>query len=141
MRGVGERLGPALDLPPLAALLVNPGVHLDTRQVFGKLGLKPGEGNDRPAHPDIPGGCAAPALHGLLRRTRNDMEDAAGVLVPVIGDVLAVLSAAQGVRLVRMSGSGTTCFAVFDDCRAASRAAKTVRRGHPDWWVKSTILR
>ena len=37
MRGVGEKLSEPLDLPPLPALLVNPGVPLSTREVFGKL--------------------------------------------------------------------------------------------------------
>ena len=141
MQGVGERLGAPLGLPPLAAVLVNPGIALETRAVFGRMGLAPGQEHGLPAHPIVPGAAGAEPLLALLRRARNDMEDAAGVLVPVIGHVLAVLGAAKGCRLVRMSGSGTTCFAVFTDCRAASRAAKTVRRDHPGWWVKSTVLR
>ncbi len=143
MRGVGERLGAALGLPPVPALLVNPGVGLETRAVFGRMGLAPGEDHAPAAHPapDGPAAAGGDALFGLLRRTRNDMEDAAGVLAPVIPHVLAVLGAARGCRLARMSGSGTTCFALFSDCRAAARAARAIRRDHPGWWVKATVLR
>ena len=69
------------------------------------------------------------------------MEDAASVLQPVIGHVLAVLAAAPGVRLTRMSGSGATCFALFETRGAARRAASTLRRDHPEWWVEASLLR
>lgn len=137
MRGTGERLGAALDLAPLAAVLVNPGVGLETRRVFGRMGLSPGQDHAVAPHPAVESG----SLFEVLRKARNDMEDAAGVLAPVIPHVLAVLGAARGCRLARMSGSGTTCFALFPDCRAAGRAAKAIRRDHPGWWVKATLLR
>ncbi len=141
MRGIGDRLGPALDLAPVASVLVNPGVGLETRQVFGRMGLRPGQDYAPSPHPKVEGGPEGASLFTLLRKTRNDMEDAAGVLAPVIPHVLAVLGAARGCRLARMSGSGSTCFALFPDCRAAGRAAAVIRRDHPGWWVKSTVLR
>jgi 4-diphosphocytidyl-2-C-methyl-D-erythritol kinase len=55
--------------------------------------------------------------------------------------VLAVLGAARGVKLARMSGSGATCFGLFADCHAAARAARVIRRDHPSWWVRPTALR
>ncbi|MFZ3326851.1 MAG: 4-(cytidine 5'-diphospho)-2-C-methyl-D-erythritol kinase, partial [Methylocella sp.] len=80
------------------------------------------------------------ALIAALRKGRNDMESAACLLAPVIGDVLAVLSAAPGCRLARMSGSGATCFGIFQDCRSAARAKKAILRGHPSWWAKTCVL-
>lgn len=141
MRGIGEQLGPPVALPALAAVLVNPGIGLETRHVFGRLGLVPGDAPGRAIHPPVPGTVAAAALVDLLRATRNDMEAAAGALVPAIAHVLDALGAITGCRLARMSGSGTTCFALFGDCREASRAARLLRRDHPGWWVKSTVLR
>ena len=55
--------------------------------------------------------------------------------------VLAVLAAAPGCKVARMSGSGATCFALFTDRRRASRAAAVLRRDHPGWWVQATRLR
>lgn len=141
MSGIGERLGPPLKLPPLFAVLVNPRQPVETRAVFAKLGLKPGENNVFGPHPSITDQMDFESLLRALKNGRNDMEDAACVLAPVIGHVLAVLSGARGCRLARMSGSGATCFALFDTCRQAGVAARTISRGHPEWWVKATILR
>ena len=141
MRGAGEAIGPALKLPPLFAVLVNPGVAVNTRDVFARMGLQPGAETGFGAHPEIMPGTGFDALVRMLAKGRNDMEDAAIMLAPRISDVLAVVSAARGCRLARMSGSGATCFGLFEDCRAAARAAKVIARDHPGWWVKATALR
>ena len=141
MSGAGEALGPPLGLPPLFAVLVNPGVALPTRDVFARMGLAPGSATGFGAHLALKPGMGADALLRLLGKARNDMEDAAIMLAPRISDVLAVISAARSCRLARMSGSGATCFGLFDDCRAAARAAKVIRRDHAEWWVKATALR
>ena len=140
MTGVGDRLGPPITLPPLPALIVNPGVPLETRAVFARMALEPGWSNISGKHPHIDGRESATDMLLALKRGRNDMEDAACVLAPVVSDVLAVLGAAPGCRLARMSGSGATCFGLFVDCRAAARAKKTIRAVHPGWWIRSTIL-
>jgi 4-diphosphocytidyl-2-C-methyl-D-erythritol kinase len=59
----------------------------------------------------------------------------------VIVDALAILRAARGCRLARMSGSGATCFALFSTRRDAVRAARVIRAQHPGWWVKTAVLR
>ncbi len=141
MSGIGERLGPPLKLPPLFAVLVNPRQPVETRAVFAKLGLKPGEDNSFGPHPAFADDMDFEGLLRALKKGRNDMEDAACVLAPVIGHVLAVFSGARGCRLARMSGSGATCFALFETCRQAGVAARAISRGHPEWWVKATILR
>lgn len=141
MRGVGERLGAAVRLQPLPAVLVNAGVALETRHVFAGLALKPGESTERPAHPGLSPHAGPAALLDLLQATRNDMEDAARALEPTVGQGLRLLAGTPGARLVRMSGSGATCFAIYDDCRSAARAAHALRQLQPDWWIKPTMLR
>jgi 4-diphosphocytidyl-2-C-methyl-D-erythritol kinase len=141
MRGVGELLGPALKLPPLFAVLVNPRVPVETKAVFHKLGLKPGQSLGYGPHPDVTDGMDFDSLVRALKKGRNDMEDAACVLAPTIGAVLGVLSGARGCALARMSGSGATCFALFKTCRQAGAAARAISSGHPGWWVKASSLR
>jgi len=141
MRGRGEELGPDIILPPLFAVLVNPGAELSTRDVFARLNLAPGEDYAFSAHPEVAGSPGFDALIGLLRKSRNDLEDPACILLPVIGDVLAVLGAARGCQLARMSGSGATCFGLFADRALASRAARSIRNARPHWWVAARILR
>lgn len=140
MRGVGEELGPVLELPPLIGLIVNPGEPLQTKSVFASMNIAPGEQTRFGGHPALTAGMQADALISALLKGRNDMEAAACRLAPIIGDVLAILSAAPGCRLARMSGSGATCFALFKDCRTAARAKKAILRAHPAWWVKSCVL-
>jgi 4-diphosphocytidyl-2-C-methyl-D-erythritol kinase len=140
MAGIGENLGPILDLPPLFALIVNPGQALATKQVFARMNIALGAETGFGAHPQIASGVDPAGLVAALKKGRNDMEDAAIVLAPIIGDVLAILAAAPGCRLARMSGSGATCFALLPDCRAVAKAKRTIEQSHPDWWVKSALL-
>jgi 4-diphosphocytidyl-2-C-methyl-D-erythritol kinase len=141
MAGLGERLGEPLTPKPVFAVLVNPGVAVETHAVFSRMGLQPGETAGSRPHPRIAASAEASALFAVLTKARNDLEDAACSIAPVIVDVLAVLRAAKGSRLARMSGSGATCFGLFENCRQAARAARAIRRTHPGWWVKSTVLR
>lgn len=141
MRGRGEQLGLAIALPPLFAVLVNPRVAVETPKVFARLGLKIGEGTGFRQHPDITDSMVFDELISLLRKCRNDLEDAACVEAPVINDVLAVIAAARGCKLARMSGSGATCFGLFATPAAAMRAARVLRRDHAAWWVKACVLR
>jgi 4-diphosphocytidyl-2-C-methyl-D-erythritol kinase len=141
MGGAGEIVGESLKLSPLPAVLINPGVPIETKTIFGRLGLKPGDSAGNGAHPPVAPGSSADTLCNALRKARNDLEDAASVAAPVIVDALAVLASAKGSRLARMSGSGATCYALFTTRSAAVRAAAVIRAQHPSWWVKSAILR
>lgn len=138
MQGVGERVGPALGLPPLPAVLVNPRRAVPTPSVFAALGLARGE--SAPFGPAVairPG----PDLMTTLRSARNDMQPAAIAIEPTIGEVLTRLSDLDGVELARMSGSGATCFALFSSRSAAVGGARAIYAARPDWWVKATYLR
>lgn len=140
MRGVGDELGPLVALPPLIGLLVNPGEPVATREVFSLMKIAPGSATGFGGHPKLYPNMPPEALIAALRKGRNDMESAACLLAPVIGDLLSVLGAARGCRLARMSGSGATCFALFQDCRSAARAKKAILRAHPSWWAKTCVL-
>jgi 4-diphosphocytidyl-2-C-methyl-D-erythritol kinase len=140
MAGRGERLGPPLALPPLFALVVNPGVPVATRDVFARLNLARGASTGFGAHPAIVAGMDAEVLLQVLCKGRNDMEAAACLIAPIIGDLLAILSAAPGCRLARMSGSGATCFGLFADCKSAARVRKAILKAHPGWWAKVCLL-
>ncbi|MBI3274950.1 MAG: 4-(cytidine 5'-diphospho)-2-C-methyl-D-erythritol kinase [Methylocystis sp.] len=141
MRGAGETLGGELALPPLPAVLVNPGVAVATSAAFARLRLAPGERTNFGPHPNIAPAMMPEALWSALRMGRNDMERSACIDAPVVVDVLAALAAAEGCKLARMSGSGATCFALFATRRAASRAAALIRGRRPSWWVKAAVLR
>ncbi len=140
MRGIGETLGPVVDLPPLPVLIVNPRQALETKSVFAQMKIAVGAETHYGSHPEIASGLNAETLIAALKKGRNDMEDAACVLMPIIGDVLAILAAAPGCKLARMSGSGATCFALFPDRRAVAKAKRSILAAHPNWWVKAAML-
>jgi 4-diphosphocytidyl-2-C-methyl-D-erythritol kinase len=75
-----------------------------------------------------------------LAASSNDLEAPALRVQPVIGEVIAALNATNGAWLARMSGSGATCFAIYENTAEAGRAAEKLRRGHPAWWVHSGTL-
>ncbi|AUH32744.1 4-(cytidine 5'-diphospho)-2-C-methyl-D-erythritol kinase [Paracoccus tegillarcae] len=131
MRGVGERLDAVPPLPALPLVLINPGQPLATPPVFAALSRR-----DNPGLPD-PDWHDAESLIDWLARCRNDLQPAAISLVPVIAEVLAALDRA-GARLARMSGSGATCFGIFDSPDAARAAADALTR--PGWWTVATEL-
>jgi 4-diphosphocytidyl-2-C-methyl-D-erythritol kinase len=135
MRGVGEELSDPLDLPRLPALLVNPGVILATRDVFA--GFAAGQGGKTPLA-DVP--REPDALLEWLGQHGNDLTPSAIACVPVIADVLSALSALPGARLVRMSGSGSTCFALFASANEGAAAAQQLKTERKDWWVHPTTL-
>lgn len=142
--GIGERLGPPLRLPRLFALLVNPGIAVETAAVFRALGLQPGQdhaGAAGMAGPDASAATTPAGLIAALSMSGNDLEAPAREVTPLIAAVLSDLAALPGCRLARMSGSGATCFALFDDCRASAAAGKLLAKQRPDWWVKPTVLR
>ena len=138
MRGIGDILSEPLDLPKLAAVLVNPGVAVPTREVFAALKLPAGSVAASP--PGSATSLGATSLADAIANGRNDLELPAIELQPVIADVLAVLGKLPGCRLSRMSGSGATCFGLFDSTAAATAAARTLRIGYPAWWVRPTVL-
>jgi 4-diphosphocytidyl-2-C-methyl-D-erythritol kinase len=135
MRGIGDILSDPLDLPRLFALLVNPGVAVMTREVFAALSVAPTAQTEQLGPP-----AGAAALLAEIANGRNDLEAPAIELQPVIADVLSVLRKLPGCRVARMSGSGATCFGLFDSTRAATAAARTLRVGYPAWWVRATVL-
>ena len=131
VEGRGEALAP-LDLPGLSGipiLLVNPGIPLGTAPVF-----KGWDRSDR-------GALESSSLDAIIRHGRNDLEAPARRLVPEIGDVLDALSAQPGVKLARMSGSGATCFALFDTLEAVEAACGILAAVHPQWWLMSGAVR
>jgi 4-diphosphocytidyl-2-C-methyl-D-erythritol kinase len=144
MTGVGETLLP-LSLPKLPGVMVNPRIPLATKDVFQALGLRHGEllvgATDvmrAQAWPEE--GSSVEDWVEALSSGSNDLEAPATRIQPVIGEVLSALSATNGAWLARMSGSGATCFAIYENTAEAQRAAQKIQGDHPGWWVHAGVL-
>ena len=122
--GKGDALAPLEGWSDTPVLLVNPGIGVSTAAVF-----KTWDGIDR--------GALDPADP---RGGRNDLEPPARALAPAIDRVVSLLAAQPGATLARMSGSGATCFALFDTLAGRDAADAAIAAAAPDWWRLATTL-
>jgi 4-diphosphocytidyl-2-C-methyl-D-erythritol kinase len=125
--------------------MVNPGVPVATSDVFKALGLRNGQllvgATDVLLQDRWPDGQASlEDWVEALAASTNDLEAPAMRVQPVIGKVISALNATNGAWLARMSGSGATCFAIYENTAEAGRAAEQLRRDHPGWWVHAGTL-
>jgi 4-diphosphocytidyl-2-C-methyl-D-erythritol kinase len=137
--GRGELVTPVRGFPSCGVVLANPGLPLSTADVYGALDAAP-----------LPSPPQSSALLDFARDfdklldyvspRGNDLEAVAMKLAPEVGDVLTALRSAEDATLVRLSGSGPTCFAVFATPRQALRAATALVHSHPDWWIAASSL-
>lgn len=134
--GIGEEISPLPGMPPIDAVLVNPRRAVSTPAVFGAM-----QERSNPAMAQT-----LPSFAGFndfvlwLAEQRNDMQSAAIALEPSIATVLTALQSDDSCRLARMSGSGATCFGLYQGADAAKAAADTLQLHHPDWWVVATKI-
>ena len=134
--GVGEKLNPINISPIVPIVLINPMVGLSTPTVF-KSHKKPFTNKMIMVPPPYD---FEPLIRFLSKNCKNDLTDSAISLVPEILTVLDILKKNSGCMLARMSGSGATCFGVFETILAANSAASKIQKNNPRWWVKSTEL-
>ncbi|HVW54967.1 MAG TPA: 4-(cytidine 5'-diphospho)-2-C-methyl-D-erythritol kinase [Rhizobiaceae bacterium] len=130
-RGIGERIEILRGFPSLPMVLVNPGVEVSTPAVFRALSKRdnaplPSRPPSDPKH-----------LFAWLEQTRNDLQSPACGIAPPISDVLRTLEN-LGAAFARMSGSGATCFGLFETMDAAQNGAGLIRERQPDWFVTET---
>lgn len=132
-RGIGERLEKLPGFPAFAMVLGNPLVSVSTPAVFRLLARK-----DNPSFPQNIGQNRSRAdWLAAMGSLRNDLEPPARELCSEIGTLSALLNR-QGALLVRMSGSGATCFAIFDSLDAARTACAALHSQRPDWYFRVT---
>lgn len=133
--GVGESLFPAPSLPPCSLVLINPRIPLSTTEIFqnfkGPFSL-PGRFQVAPKN-----------LHDfvtLLSQRHNDLTTTAIQKLPLISEILSVLKMTPGCHLARISGSGATCFGLYESPYQAQKAADSIQQQHPQWWVQYVTL-
>lgn len=133
MSGVGEVISTLpCPLPAGGVLLVNPGTVVSTASVFNHHHAA----YSAPLPQVIPPCESMAGLAAWLQaNTHNDLEPASIALAPVIQDVLNAIQAKEEVLLARMSGSGSTCFALFNSIEQAHAAANALHADYPHWWV------
>ncbi len=131
-RGIGDEIEPLAGFPRLPMVLVNNGVSISTPQVFAGL-----QKRDNPPLPALSSLSTIDHVCSYLAGTENHLSSATEKLAPTIVVTMNALRNTAS-RLVRMSGSGGTCFAIYDSAEEAEAAATGLRQRHPDWFVVAT---
>lgn len=137
MEGIGERVTPLIAWPGLHGVIVHPGAPVPTGPVFKAydatepVRLSPGKA--------MIAGTLDDAIDRLLM-DGNDLQAPAIIQAPVIQDALDVIAAQPGVRLSRMSGSGASCFGLFETSDAAQRAATAIAQAHIEWTARAMVF-
>ena len=132
--GIGHKLKTVENLPEFALLLANPRQPVYTTQVFRRLS---------PPFPFRQPWEKHPTLNFISRlgECQNDLEPSACNLAPEISEVLKELQNLSGCQLARMSGSGATCYGLFDDLNTAQAAARILVKRQKSWWVCASLVR
>jgi 4-diphosphocytidyl-2-C-methyl-D-erythritol kinase len=138
IRGIGDKLGPAIRLPNIFAILVNPQVQAPTSKVFAAFDLAAISSFESRPLPMVESG--ATDVLDFPSLGRNDLQAAAIRVAPPIARVVKRLSQIPEARATGMSGSGATCFALFSDRRSAAATRRTIAAENPEWWVEATDL-
>ncbi|WP_039019387.1 4-(cytidine 5'-diphospho)-2-C-methyl-D-erythritol kinase [Halocynthiibacter namhaensis] len=133
VQGIGDQISVVSNFPSLPAVLLNPRLSVPTPDVFSALLSKD---NAPMQSMPKPGGDVIV----WLAEQRNDLQGPAISLFPGIQSALSALEGTNGCQIVRMSGSGATCFALYRTDTEAENAAKDLTHSHPDWWVQSCRL-
>ena len=136
MKGFGEVLEEINTFPNLPILLVNPLKKVSTQTVFRMLKNK----KNPPLSKYEKLFQAKKDWINWLLLQRNDLMEPAVKVAPVISDVLRLISKQISVEKVSMSGSGATCFGIFENKQDCDLAMKRVRLERPDWWSVSTEI-
>jgi len=139
MRGIGEDLTSIDNFPRMDCVLINPRVGVSTPEVFKQLALPVDRAAFAPMS-DLPASTQTGAWIDWLGAARNDLQDVAIKLTPVIERSLSALEQTGSCQLARMSGSGATCFGLFANGDDARKAADLIAGEHPDWWVVATQI-
>ena len=137
MTGIGDHLN-LIDLWPRDGyiVLVNPRIPLATKEVFAALEQK----NNNPMPSRLPIFSSFKELVHFVRRHRNDLEETAIKLEPIIKKVLLEICKNKNCLVSRMSGSGPTCFGLFENYSKAHSAKLRLMKDFPNWWVVSSKL-
>ena len=133
MQGIGERVTPLPAKGQIAAVLVNPRLSVSTAAIFKAF-------DSVPRRIDPQSSETTASLLDCALAGENDLQPIAEKQAPIITDVIRTIATTQGCALSRMSGSGATCFGLYENMQSAKEAEMTLKKDYPNWWVRACRL-
>ena len=135
--GIGEKIYPLNFFPKLFALIVNPRLHISTKSVYSSYAGPFIKNSNKFSNI---GQATKNSLLAYLNSRKNCLTNIVLQKEPIVGDVLDLLSQTHGVELVRMSGSGPTCFALYSNRKNMDIAYNLIKNKNPNWWIKKSQI-
>ncbi|HWU62367.1 MAG TPA: 4-(cytidine 5'-diphospho)-2-C-methyl-D-erythritol kinase [Ensifer sp.] len=130
--GVGENIALLPEMPSFHCIVANPLQPVSTPQVFHRLTEK-----SNPPMGPLPVLSGTADWLGWLGSLRNDLEPAARQVQSRIAE-LSGLMKDTGAALVRMSGSGASCYALYETEAQASESLEKLTAARPQWFFMQT---
>ena len=136
VQGIGEEIQPFVFPHKFGVVLVNPGVPISTAKVFSRFN----SGFSEFMSADTLNELSAMQNFRPFTALRNDLELPATQLCPEISRVLGVLRSETDCIVSGLSGSGPTCFGLFQTLEEAERVVMRLKRQNTNWWLKATAV-
>lgn len=129
--GIGENIKLLDNFPELNILLINPLKAISTAEIFKK-----GFGNfSAPIDVSNVNYNNFDSLVNFLKNTKNDLQNSAVEICPEIEEIIQLIDSQKGCLLSRMSGSGATCFGIFETRKDLNLAFDILEKNYPNFWV------
>jgi len=136
LQGTGEKITTLDNNIQLFALLVNPNKEISTKKVFSMIqsnNLRTDNDNFNQLNTDN-------NLLEFIINGKNDLQDIACSLVPEINRILLMIQRTDKCIVSRMSGSGATCFGLYENLEYLDKAYHHIINTYPDYWCKKVSL-
>ena len=135
--GIGDEIELIEDFPDLHVVVVNPLIEIETRSIFQEVSANDFSNNIIP-RPKI---FSFNQLVEFLYQQHNGLQQTAIRKVPEIATIIEVLKQQAGCMIARMSGSGASCFGIFNNKQDSLNAEKFIKKNYPNWWVAYSIFK
>lgn len=109
--GIGEKISEITGLPPCKILLVNPGVEVSTKEVYETIDTY--KNDERVDNASLIRCLSAQNLSAAIPYMKNVMQPVSSAICPRITEIIEKIKS-MGALHAMMSGSGATCFGIFD---------------------------
>jgi 4-diphosphocytidyl-2-C-methyl-D-erythritol kinase len=132
--GIGQNISDAdIDQIELFLLIINPNIAISTQKTFSYYkNINIIDNKYDKEH------CKD--LISIIKNNQNDLTESAKILCPEINNILYHLESQKNIISARLSGSGATCFGIFDNKDDLEQAFIDIYNKFPGFYIEKTQL-
>jgi 4-diphosphocytidyl-2-C-methyl-D-erythritol kinase len=138
IKGIGDSFKPLSYLPASWILIINPNVQIITKDIFTSFTGPYKKNNYINSTDQI---IDFSSFVFFLKNRENSLTNTVIKKNPIVKEVLDELNNTDAAKIVRMSGSGPSCFALYSNKQEMDIAYNYIKNKKPLWWLKKSALR